>query len=175
MNNIRWLLVIFSLLILLGSSWFSWQKWRSAQSGEVDEQNCASLQSVADHSQTEIRVGEQVLQVEVVNTSASITQGLSGRSKIGSDGLLFVLVPPRTPGFWMKEMQFNLDLIWISQGQVVQVDRGVAAPDPSQRLNELPVYRPAVAVDFVLEVVAGQAEAWGIEPGKKISCKKSSV
>ena len=60
--------------------------------------------------------------------------GLSGRPNIGSDGLLFIL-PAGKHRFWMKDMQFNLDMVWIDQNQVVGISKmpkplSADTPDP---------------------------------------------
>ena len=60
------------------------------------------------------------LSVEVADTQASRELGLSGREKMGDDeGILFVFDTPGRYGFWMKDMQFPLDIIWINQNGVV--------------------------------------------------------
>lgn len=110
----------------------------------------------------------QKLQLEVVNTPQSITQGLSGRDEIGADGMLFVFDRAQTPRFWMKEMKFDLDMIWIKEMKVVEITKNVPAPDLSVPLNQLPTYGPNQPVEMVLEVEAGKVGQWGIEVGDEL-------
>jgi uncharacterized membrane protein (UPF0127 family) len=105
------------------------------------------------------------LYVEVVSTPAEITQGLSGRDVIGSDGMLFVFDEALVPSFWMKEMRFPLDMVWIRDGVVVDVHRDVPAPGAGTAEAALPRYQPSEAVDMVLELPAGSAQEWGVAPG----------
>ncbi len=117
-----------------------------------------SVAAAPDRGTVALRVGENVQQVEVVKTTDSITLGLSGRSEIGADGMLFVFQQAMMPRFWMKEMQFPLDIIWISSGKVVDITEQVPAPDPNTPLDELPTFAPRAPVEWVLEVPAGTAE-----------------
>jgi uncharacterized membrane protein (UPF0127 family) len=119
----------------------------------------ATVEQTPDHGFTNLTVVTTTLRVEVVNTSASITQGLSGRSSIGSDGMLFVFTQSMMPRFWMKEMQFPLDLIWINNGKIVDITENVSAPEPGQALNDLPTFGPKEPANWVLEVPAGTAKS----------------
>lgn len=103
------------------------------------------------------------IQVELVNTQSSIEQGLSGRAELGADGMLFVFAQKHIPSFWMKEMQFDLDFVWLSGGQVVDLTANVPAPAPNTPLSELPTYSPVQPVDWVLELPAGLIEQWQIK------------
>lgn len=133
------------------------------------QSQAASLQ-FSDRQHILVDLGQQsALELEVVNTPDSITLGLSGRDKIGADGMLFVFGQPRRPVFWMKEMKFNLDLIWINEGKIVEITPNVPAPAVTTPLYELPTYTPQQAVDMVLEVEAGNAKLWNVQAGDTIT------
>jgi uncharacterized membrane protein (UPF0127 family) len=119
----------------------------------------------ADRQIITFKVGAQILRVEVVTTPESITLGLSGREKIGSDGMLFVFSESYVPRFWMKEMRFALDFIWIDHGTVVDITENVPPPKPGQTLSDLPLYSPEVLVNQVLEVPAGSVAQWKVKKG----------
>lgn len=127
-------------------------------------QEAFELSAVPDRSQVEIQVGEHRLQVEVVNTTESIRQGLSGRSEIGSDGMLFLMPERAVARFWMKEMQFPLDMIWIDGDTIVGITSDVPIPTAGMTLTALPVYPSPSRVTSVLEVPAGVAaeRGWGV-------------
>lgn len=108
-----------------------------------------------DDAMQEITIGSTKLLVEVVSTPEKIQQGLSGRASLGSDGMLFVLGVRRIPTFWMKEMQFALDFIWIDGTTVVDLTEQVPPPQQSRETSSLPLYSPSVPVTHVLEVPAG--------------------
>lgn len=107
------------------------------------------------------------LVVEVVNTPASTTQGLSDRTEIGADGMLFVFPSRAERTFWMPRMLFDIDIVWIAAGEVVGITAQVPRPEPGQREHELPRYRSPSPVDMVLELPAGAAAQRGMQPGDR--------
>lgn len=103
--------------------------------------------------------------VEVMRTPQQITQGLSGRSSLGpAKGMLFLLPSKQTPSFWMKDMKFPLDLIWIDNGRIIAVTHNVPAPSPGTPESSLPMYKPSAPVTAVLEVMSGAADELGLLP-----------
>lgn len=110
-----------------------------------------------------VSVDNQNLSVEVARTEEEITQGLSNRTSLGSDGMLFVIDPPRIPSFWMKGMNFPLDIIWIRNGKVINIDSDV--PAFMQQAVNPPLYQPSSSVDHVLELPAGVAKTLGFKVG----------
>ncbi len=106
------------------------------------------------------------LQVEVADTHASRELGLSGREKMGDDeGLLFVFDEPGRYGFWMKDMKFPLDIIWINQnGVVVDIERKVI---PESYLKKKTFINKSEAI-YVLEINAGLSEKFGLYLGSKV-------
>lgn len=128
--------------------------------------------SLVDHQLVTATVGNRTdLQLEVVNTSQSIAAGLSGRDELGADGMLFVFAQPQQPVFWMKEMKFALDLIWIRNQQIVEITANVSPPDPQTPLSELVRYSPQEAIEMVLEVPAGFAARSGWMVGDLVEIK----
>ncbi|MEN9881315.1 MAG: hypothetical protein RLZZ308_498 [Candidatus Parcubacteria bacterium] len=104
------------------------------------------------------------LQVEVANTYASRELGLSGRDSMTDDeGLLFVFDHPGRYGFWMKDMKFALDIIWINHnGVVVWVERNVEPSSyPSTFINQ-------ADASYVLEINKGLAEKFDLYLGSKV-------
>jgi len=110
-----------------------------------------------------IKISINELSVETVSTPEEIQLGLSGRSEIGSDGMLFVINPPRQISFWMKDMLIPLDIIWISNGKITGIEKNVPPPLTGTPENKLINYPSSNPVDYVLELKAGDADFWGIK------------
>jgi len=124
------------------------------------QSSLSRLENLSDRSVVTLLVNEDPLQVEVVKTAESITLGLSGRSEIGRDGMLFILPTQRIATFWMKDMLFDLDMIWIDEDKIISITADVSAPPAltaSQSAPKLPTYSSIVPVTHVLEVPAGTA------------------
>ncbi|MFA5871348.1 MAG: DUF192 domain-containing protein [Parcubacteria group bacterium] len=87
------------------------------------------------------------VKVEVVNSKEKIEKGLAGRASISPGrGMLFLMPNSDYQKFWMKGMQFSIDIIWISQDKVTgceknispQDDRIFTSPAPSSSVLEVP-------------------------------------
>lgn len=101
---------------------------------------------------------------EVANTRASRELGLSFRNKMqDNEGMLFVFPVPGRYGFWMKDMSFPLDVMWINEnGVVVSIERNLGPESyPKAYINH-------ADASYVLEINAGLAERFGVYMGSKI-------
>lgn len=105
------------------------------------------------------------LRVELARTSQEIEQGLSNRDTLGSGGMLFILPQEMKPAFWMKDMRFPLDFIWIRTNSIVDLTRNVPISPP------LTTYMPSSSVTYVLEVPAGFIDQHNIHLGDSVEWK----
>jgi uncharacterized membrane protein (UPF0127 family) len=76
--------------------------------------------------------------------------------------MLFPYDEPGFYSFWMKGMRFDIDIVWLREGRIVDLSAGVPAPRGSSRF---PTYRPRELTDAVLEVPAGFSVAHGWQIG----------
>ena len=122
--------------------------------------------SVSQLKQPAVQVGEVKIPVELATTSAAIKKGLSGRQSLGEEqGLLFIFDRPAIYQFWMPDMHFPIDIIWIANDEVVDVDEDVSPKfDPAHPI----FYRPSKPADIVLEVNAGWFSRHGLRVGDKV-------
>jgi hypothetical protein len=100
-----------------------------------------------------VRIAHQTWEVTVAWTEAERERGLSGRDSLSAgEGMWFVLPEPGRHGFWMKDMGFPIDLVWITP------QRRVAGSVTLSPCGEGPcrIHYPDEAVSFVLEVNEGQ-------------------
>ena len=117
----------------------------------------------------QIKIDDNVINVEVADSSDSRSRGLGGRASLASDsGMFFVFPKEGKYQFWMKGMKFSLDLIFIRKGRVVDLLRNVLPPTPGQKDSELSIYAPIVPIDMMLEVNSGFIDARGIRIGSQI-------
>lgn len=100
--------------------------------------------------------------VEVARTTTEQSRGLSGHAPLAADaGMLFPFPTGSMPGFWMKDMLFPIDIIWIADGRVVGFVERVMPDDRADRMT----YYPPQPIDAVLEVAAGTVTRLGIQIG----------
>ena len=118
-----------------------------------------------------ITLGSTTVAVEVEDTEAAREQGLSGRASLAKGtGMLFVFDTPGKYGFWMKDMHFSIDMLFIdTSGTVVTI-----APNalPAGYHESPPqVFYPTSDVKYVLEVPAGFAAESGVTVGQSVTFK----
>lgn len=135
-------------------------------SGCTTKQN-SDLASIPDHATVPITVGDSRLNVEVVNSLESITQGLGDRTEIGSDGMLFVLLERDRAHFWMKGMQFGLDMVWIDGTTVIGTTEKIEYLAGAEQ--NLKIYSSPAEVDQVLELPYGDVAKRGIKAGDQVT------
>ncbi|MBI2908391.1 MAG: DUF192 domain-containing protein [Chloroflexi bacterium] len=111
-------------------------------------------------------IGQTRVCVEIAETPEATERGLSGRDPLaGNQGMLFIFQYSGVYPFWMKEMKFPLDFIWIAEGKVVDLTENV----PLSPEGPLPLYRPRVPITWVLEVNAGFVAQHGIKIGDSVA------
>lgn len=117
-----------------------------------------------------VRVDQVVFPVELALTSEQRIQGLSGREFLDSGtGMLFVFDEESERRFWMREMEFSLDIIWIdAECRVVDISGDAPFPEPDTPVDDLPSYSPDAPAQYVLEINGGEFEALGLRPGDAV-------
>lgn len=106
-------------------------------------------------------INGHTIRVMIAATPAERTQGLSGTPSLKSgEGMLFVFPEEGVYSFWMKDMLFSIDILWISaRGEVVHIEEGVSPNTyPTSFTSDIPA-------QYVLEVPAGFSHTYGIKIG----------
>lgn len=112
-----------------------------------------------------ITIHSTKIDAEVVQTDAARAKGLSGRQCIEPNrGMLFVFGKPGQYPFWMKDMKFPIDILWLDENQkAVHIEQNLA---PSTYPTTYTSAEPAL---FVLELQAGRAKELNITRGTPIN------
>lgn len=111
-------------------------------------------------------LGGERFQVELATTPASRQRGLMHRPSLGShQGMLFVYPDEAPRSFWMKNVAFAIDILYLD-GDWRLVHRHEAVP-PCRR-DPCPGYPSHEAAQYVLELPAGTARRLSLEPGRRL-------
>ena len=117
------------------------------------------------NNQKIIKIGTNEYTVEIADTEVLRSQGLSGRTSMAKNqGMLFVFTQPSYQYFWMKEMNFPLDFVWINDNIVVDITQNVLIPINGD-LNSLTSFTAKSPFDKVLELNAGTISSDNIKIG----------
>jgi len=116
------------------------------------------------NSKEKISINRKKITVEIAKTLEQKTRGLSGRNILCEEcGMLFLLEKSDEHVFWMKEMKFDLDFVWINGNKIVGINKNI-----SHLKGEDEKIIPNVEADNILEINARKVEEWGIEIGDEI-------
>lgn len=119
-------------------------------------------------AKNEVRIGTAAtFDVEVASTTVEKARGLSYRTGLAENaGMLFLFDAPAIQNFWMKDMNFPLDIVWIGPGTNGEEVLGFAQnaePQPGAPPWGLTIYTSPDGTDKVLEVNAGTVAKDGIK------------
>ncbi len=129
---------------------------------------CPKVRYASQYKTTVLKLNNCSIRVEIADTPALRQRGLSGRKSLADNaGMLFTIERPDYHSFWMKDMKFPLDLIWILNGKIVDITPHVLPP--AGPVRQLTRYRPSSPADRVLEIKAGVAEKCGVKVGDEIT------
>jgi len=120
-----------------------------------------------NQGETEISIGATQVKARLADTEAKRKIGLSATQKLADDeGMLFVFdKKDTTPSFWMKDMQMAIDIIWIKDNRISQIEKNIQPPKPNTKDDELKRYESDSPIDYVLEVKAGFCDKNNIKVG----------
>ncbi len=125
-------------------------------------------------TEAEIVFAHTTVRAEVADTESSRIRGLSGRAPLPDGaGMWFDFDASGTPGIWMKEMNFPLDILWFDEGLHVVFVKENALPESYPEVFSPPSqFSPA---RYVLEVPAGFVKKYGVSLGENVSLQKKGL
>lgn len=105
----------------------------------------------------DISAGETQVRAEVVESGADKAKGLSGRNCLNPDsGMLFMYELSGDYCYWMKDMNFSIDMIWLDDEKRIVTIQDSVAPETYPQS-----FCPDKPARYVLEVPAGFAARSG--------------
>ena len=119
---------------------------------------------------SKIIVGGKTYNVQVAETQYFLEKGLSGHKPLQTnEGMFFIFQKPGNYGFWMKDMSFPLDIVWIGGDfRVTHIEKAVA-PETYPK-----VFYPGVDSVYVLEFASGQSDAINLKIGDYVNFERKA-
>ena len=107
--------------------------------------------------------------VEVADTYGKRRLGLGNRLILKKNwGMLFVFEKRKAHRFWMKNMKFPLDIIWLDNYRIVHILKNV---QPAKFGEIPPILEPLMPANFVLEIAAGRSTELKLKKGDLLKYK----
>ncbi len=155
--NFNKIIIIFAI-ILLAFAGFVFFQFKNNQSNKNPDAN------------SKVTIKNQEFKTELATTSAQQQVGLSGRETFPEDnGLLFIFPRADLYAFWMKDMKFSIDIIFIKDDKIVTIFKDAEVPENNS--TNLPLYQPSSPADKVFEINAGLSEKYGFKEGDTVEIK----
>ena len=110
------------------------------------------------------RTGVQVFSVEMATTEQEKETGLMYRKELADGkGMLFDFSPEQQVSMWMKNTYISLDMIFIrADGRILRIAENTE-PESTRIISS------GGLAKGVLEVIAGTAKKYGIQPGDRVA------
>jgi uncharacterized membrane protein (UPF0127 family) len=113
----------------------------------------------ADKTWWKIKVKDIPIAAEIVHTDAEQQLGLGNRFSLPQgQGMLFYYERPGSRIFWMKNMNFSIDIIWFLGNKAVKIEENIPFPEHGTPDDYLKRYGHGVLSDMVLELPAGNVK-----------------
>lgn len=116
-----------------------------------------------EYEEGQVMVGSKVVSVDIADDQCKLMLGLSGKTALSDAGMIFVFPQTGSYGFWMKDMNFSLDIIWIDDNYKVSGIVKNLSPDTYSKS-----YGQQYTARYVLEVPAGFADSNNIKAGDEV-------
>ncbi len=161
-RKIKIILIILVALLLIGDVcyYFFYPKTASViyKTGDIKKVSTTYATSLP---KINFFINNSQFLVEVAQTNAEKSLGLSGREGLNTNaGMLFIFNKPSKQYFWMKDMKFPIDIVWIDENKKIVGFEENAKPEDYPE-----AYPSSQNVSYVLEISSGEVEKLGIKVG----------
>jgi uncharacterized membrane protein (UPF0127 family) len=112
-------------------------------------------------TQPSVEIAGQTIHVSIADTAPLREKGLGDRDHLNPDeGMLFVFQTDDRYAFWMKDMRFSIDIVWLTaSGTIIYVADNVA-PETYPH-----AFLPDEPARYVLELPAGWMSSHDVKIG----------
>lgn len=121
------------------------------------------------YNETQIEIANHLINVEIADTNAKRELGLSGHAPLLDDqGMLFIFNNIGKYSFWMKDMLFPIDIIWLIPSNIEGIVNVVYIEKNAQPNSYPATFGGKVDAQYVLEVNAGFSDKNNLKIGDQI-------
>jgi uncharacterized protein len=157
---------LFAIMFLLAGGTFVAQKY--LENRDFSSQTVNNTITLPPSKKPTVTINDQVFNLEIAKTDVGKQIGLSAKEKLDENaGMLFPFETPSYYSFWMKDMKFPIDIIFIKDSRIVTIHKN--AKPPANPNDSPPIYNPTEPADTVLEINAGLSEKYNFKEGDVVT------
>jgi uncharacterized membrane protein (UPF0127 family) len=175
-NNFKIIIFVFFILIF-----FFVLKYKNFSYQILNQKNISNFTNKLGHKfrtinfDHKIKINNTIFDANFANTEILRNKGFSDVKEINENqAILFIFDQPSMQTFWMKDMNFDLDILWIDENnKIIKIDKNISKNSYNKNnpaLSEI-LHSPA-PVKYVLEIKAGVSEKNKINIGDEIKTFK---
>lgn len=113
-----------------------------------------------------VKINGHEFQLVIAKTEQEKQIGLSKNSTLEQNkAMLFIFDKDGFYSFWMKDMKFPIDIIFIKGNKIVTIYKNTPKPIDSQNLQ---IYSPTETSNRVIEINAGLSEKYKFKVGDTV-------
>ena len=111
-------------------------------------------------------INEKCFSVEIADENSERVSGLSNRDSLNENqAMLFIFKEETIPNFWMKDMKFPIDIIWIDENlEISGIQKNLS---PCEE-DFCPTFKPKKKIKYALEINAELSEEFNLEIGDEV-------
>jgi uncharacterized membrane protein (UPF0127 family) len=113
------------------------------------------------------------LVADIASTGEQRSRGLAVKDSLAeNESMLFYFPKANEYSFWMKDMKFPIDIIWLDTDRnVFHIEHSLEPCGP----DECPLYKPDGKAQYVLETVAGFSQKYNVTENTVVEFDPSQV
>ena len=126
--------------------------------------------AIAEMPKVNVTLNNVTFSLYAPTDTEGLQKGLSIFDKLEpNEGMIFRGLPVGQQAFWMQDMKFDIDIIWVNKdNEVIHIVNDASKDSfPTQFKN--PADRPSA---YVIELNAGMAEKHSIYPGTQVTIQQ---
>lgn len=150
-NKTAWMVTVFILVLVSVVVFLKQDKKNEVANVFPEKENLIS-----------INIKGKIFKAQIADDDAERIKGLGQRTSLCENcGMLFVFPQKGRYSFWMKDMRFPIDILWIDKDKIVHLVQNFQ-PDSKDIITS------QVEADHVLEINAGLIEKLDIRIGDRV-------
>ena len=114
----------------------------------------------------DVCINKKCFESRIADTPQTRVKGLMNQDRLPiNEGMLFIFNEYKVHEFWMKNMNFPLDIIYINNDHIIS---SIIRNAPPCKTEECDIYKPKNKSMMVLEINGGLAEKYDIKIGQNV-------
>ena len=143
---------------------------RGFSTGQFLTQTATDSAQTQKKESTQVAIKDLTIQAKIADEPKEHQIGLADLSSLPiGEGMLFVFDKSASYVFWMKNVEFAIDIIWIDENKKIVDIASNVPPEPDKGEKELTRYKPKSDAKYVLEINAGISALHNLQIGDQVA------